>query len=135
MGVGEDESLEESIAVTVIATGFDVEQQNEISNTEAKKVIHALEDDQSMEQDLSREQPNPAIILPNIELEEKKETPVVKHTLEIVEDLDSKGIAPKHFAIAKDPSGVTVLKGPKSFSSDVDVLIDEIKFRIDNQLP
>ncbi len=86
MGVGEDESLEESIAVTVIATGFDVEQQNEISNTEAKKVIHALEDDQSMEQDLSREQPNPAIILPNIELEEKKETPVVKHTLEIEEE-------------------------------------------------
>jgi cell division protein FtsZ len=86
MGVGEDESLEESIAVTVIATGFDVEQQNEISNTEAKKVIHALEDDQSMEQDLSREQPNPAIILPNIELEEKKEAPVVKHTLEIEEE-------------------------------------------------
>ena len=86
MGVGEDESLEESIAVTVIATGFDVEQQNEISNTEAKKVIHALEDDQSMEQDLSREQPNPAIILPNIELEEKKETPIVKHTLEIEEE-------------------------------------------------
>jgi len=86
MGVGEDESIEESIAVTVIATGFDVEQQNEISNTEAKKVIHALEDDQSMEQDLSREQPNPAIILPNIELEEKKEAPVVKHTLEIEEE-------------------------------------------------
>jgi len=57
------------------------------------------------------------------------------YTLEIVQDLDSPGIAPKHFAIAKDPSGVTVLRGPKSFSSDVDVLIDEIKFRIDNQLP
>ena len=86
MGVGEDESLEESIAVTVIATGFDVEQQNEISNTEAKKVIHALEDDQNMEQDLSGDQVNPAIILPNIELEEKKETPIVKHTLEIEEE-------------------------------------------------
>ncbi|HIC31912.1 MAG TPA: cell division protein FtsZ [Flavobacteriaceae bacterium] len=86
MGVGEDESLEESIAVTVIATGFDVEQQNEISNTEAKKVIHALEDDQNMEQDLSGDQLNPAIILPNIELEEKKETPIVKHTLEIEEE-------------------------------------------------
>lgn len=86
MGVGEDESLEESIAVTVIATGFDVEQQNEISNTETKKVIHALEDDQNMEQDLSGDQVNPAIILPNIELEEKKETPIVKHSLEIEEE-------------------------------------------------
>ena len=44
MGVGEDESLEESISVTIIATGFDIDQQNEISNTETKRVIHALED-------------------------------------------------------------------------------------------
>jgi len=28
MGVGEDESLGEAIAVTIIATGFNVEQQN-----------------------------------------------------------------------------------------------------------
>ena len=44
MGVGEDESLEESIAVTIIATGFNIEQQDEISNTETKKVVHSLED-------------------------------------------------------------------------------------------
>ena len=44
MGVGEDESLDESIAVTVIATGFDVDQQYEITNTEAKKVVHDLEE-------------------------------------------------------------------------------------------
>jgi cell division protein FtsZ len=37
MGVGEDESLQESIAVTIIATGFNIDQQNEISNTEDKK--------------------------------------------------------------------------------------------------
>lgn len=46
MGVGEDESLGEAIAVTIIATGFDVEQQNEIVNTEPKKIIHTLEDEQ-----------------------------------------------------------------------------------------
>ena len=46
MGVGEDETLEEAIAVTIIATGFNVEQQNEIVNTEPKKIIHALEDEQ-----------------------------------------------------------------------------------------
>ncbi|TXD83474.1 cell division protein FtsZ [Subsaximicrobium wynnwilliamsii] len=45
MGVGEDESLQESISVTIIATGFDIDQQNEISNTEAVKVVHALEDE------------------------------------------------------------------------------------------
>ena len=42
MGVGEDESLDESIAVTIIATGFDIEQQDEITNTETKKVVHSL---------------------------------------------------------------------------------------------
>ncbi len=52
MGVGEDESLGESISVTIIATGFDVDQQNDITNTEVKKVVHALEDEQTMQHDL-----------------------------------------------------------------------------------
>jgi cell division protein FtsZ len=46
MGVGEDESLGDAIAVTIIATGFDIEQQNGIVNTEPKKIIHTLEDEQ-----------------------------------------------------------------------------------------
>jgi len=78
MGVGEDESLEDSIAVTIIATGFDTEQQDEITNTETKKVIHSLEEDQVIEQDLATEK-EPAIITPDIILtkDEKK----VVHTL------------------------------------------------------
>ncbi|MBL30840.1 MAG: cell division protein FtsZ [Flavobacteriaceae bacterium] len=50
MGVGEDEKLQDSISVTIIATGFDIDQQNDIVNTEPKKIIHTLEDDQKMEQ-------------------------------------------------------------------------------------
>jgi cell division protein FtsZ len=53
MGVGEDESLEDSIAVTIIATGFNVEQQNEIVNTEPKKIIHALEEGQKIVHNLT----------------------------------------------------------------------------------
>jgi len=53
MGVGEDETLGEAIAVTIIATGFDVEQQNEIVNTEPKKIIHTLEDEQRSVHNLS----------------------------------------------------------------------------------
>ena len=53
MGVGEDESLGNEVSVTVIATGFGQEQQNEISNTEAKKIIHSLEDEQKVVHDLS----------------------------------------------------------------------------------
>ncbi len=44
MGVGEDPELEDAIEVTIIATGFNIDQQNEISNTETKKIIHALDD-------------------------------------------------------------------------------------------
>jgi len=44
MGVGEDETLNDSIAVTIIATGFNVEQQKDIVNAEPKKIIHSLED-------------------------------------------------------------------------------------------
>ncbi|HLA55559.1 MAG TPA: cell division protein FtsZ [Flavobacterium sp.] len=50
MGVGEDETLGDSIAVTIIATGFNVEQQSEIVNTEPKKIIHSLEADQKATQ-------------------------------------------------------------------------------------
>ncbi|MDC1321035.1 cell division protein FtsZ [Flavobacteriaceae bacterium] len=47
MGVGDDSSLEESISVTIIATGFNIDQQDEISNTEPQKVVHKLEEDES----------------------------------------------------------------------------------------
>ncbi len=46
MGVGEDEELGEAIAVTIVATGFAVDQQSTITNTEVKKVVHTLEDNQ-----------------------------------------------------------------------------------------
>ena len=52
MGVGEDENLGNEISVTVLATGFGQEQQNEISNTEAKKIIHSLEDEQKIVKNL-----------------------------------------------------------------------------------
>ncbi len=56
MGVGEDETLGDAVAVTIIATGFNVEQQNEIVNTEPKKIIHSLEDDQKLVRDLTIKQ-------------------------------------------------------------------------------
>jgi cell division protein FtsZ len=93
MGVGEDESLQESIAVTIIATGFNIDQQNEISNTETKKVIHALEE--TPEEDLSTKEREPAIITPDIVLEQEKKEDVVRHTLteENEDDLNPKANA------------------------------------------
>ncbi len=54
MGVGEDESLGDSISVTIIATGFDIEQQREIVNVEPPKIIHTLGDEQKNEYDLTK---------------------------------------------------------------------------------
>jgi len=49
MGVGEDESLGDAIAVTIVATGFNVEQQNEITTIESKKIVHNLIDEKYVE--------------------------------------------------------------------------------------
>jgi cell division protein FtsZ len=54
MGVGEEESLGNAVSVTIIATGFNPEQQSEIVNTEPKKIIHTLEDEQKNVFDLSQ---------------------------------------------------------------------------------
>lgn len=85
MGIGEDESLEETIAITVIATGFNAEQQHEIVNTEAKKIIHTLEDEQSAQQDLSDKPISAKVnMIEEIELPtfvKAEETPIIKHTL------------------------------------------------------
>ncbi|AWU39894.1 cell division protein FtsZ [Blattabacterium punctulatus] len=43
MGIGEDENLEESISVTIVATGFPTEVQRVI-NHEEKKIFHRLEE-------------------------------------------------------------------------------------------
>ncbi|MCH2489458.1 MAG: cell division protein FtsZ [Flavobacteriales bacterium] len=83
MGVGEDENLEGAISITVIATGFDVEQQNEIVNTEAKKIIHTLEEEQRAEQDLSvKSAPSgKAFSSPSTQNPPKAEEKVIRHTL------------------------------------------------------
>ncbi len=53
MGVGEDNSLENSISVTVIATGFDPNQQQEIIHADPKKIIHSLVDNNEITQNFN----------------------------------------------------------------------------------
>ena len=105
MGVGEDESLEDSISVTIIATGFDVEQQNEIVNTETKKIIHTLDDEQrSAAQQLIAKSTGSVTRTPLSSPLPKKEiiplpvaeTPVIKHSLveEDKEDINESLLLP-----------------------------------------
>ncbi len=53
MGVGEDLNLESSISVTVIATGFDPNQQDEIIHSDPKKIIHNLDENAGYVHNLS----------------------------------------------------------------------------------
>jgi len=81
MGVGEDETLGEAIAVTVIATGFNAEQQSEIVNTEPKKIIHSLDSESKMEQNLLKKEQTPMI---NFSLDQtEEETDTVENQVEV----------------------------------------------------
>ncbi len=87
MGVGEDESLGDSIAVTIIATGFNVEQQKEIVNAEPKKIIHSLEENQTNTIDLSQK-----TVAPVLDVAIEKETPKAavedKVVFELIEEME-----------------------------------------------
>ena len=86
MGVGDDPSLGRNISVTIIATGFNSEQQHEIVNTEARKIIHTLEDDQPLVHDLSK--PDAPESLFDTPLSSSTvEEPIVKYNLEDDEHL------------------------------------------------
>ena len=76
MGVGEDLNLGDSVSVTIIATGFNADQQNEITNIEPEKIIHSLEE----EDNLFNQKPIENKILSE-EIEEESEDKII-HVLD-----------------------------------------------------
>ena len=124
MGVGEDESLDESIAVTVIATGFDVDQQYEITNTEAKKVVHDLEETPKTKEVVNTpKQPSaleaqeaetaePEIVKPTVEVkpieavDEQQEPTKVVHVLDIdeIDVTDEVVVTPESKPVSEEPT-------------------------------
>lgn len=102
MGVGEDESLGDSISVTVIATGFNVEQQKEIVNAEPKKIIHPLEDNQTHTMDLTQKATVAPVVSPEVQLTKSEEPKIVFDLLEDIEVVGAKqenGLIPTTEAI------------------------------------
>ena len=57
------------------------------------------------------------------------------YTLKVINDPSSPEIAPRRQAVAFDYRGIAILRGPFSFAGSPKILKDELKFRIDNQLP
>ncbi|MDO9261779.1 MAG: cell division protein FtsZ [Flavobacteriaceae bacterium] len=80
MGVGEDENLGDAIAVTIIATGFNKDQQSEIVSGETSKIIHILENEQESKH----------VLKPNVSIKPMYDLPIKKYSLEDVIEAEKK---------------------------------------------
>ena len=88
MGIGEDHELGDAISVTIVATGFAADQQSNITNTEVKKIVHTLEDEQkatyNFSDDIASKTP---LVKEPIERFEKKIIHVLEDDDEIASEL------------------------------------------------
>ncbi|WP_418263952.1 cell division protein FtsZ [Flavobacterium faecale] len=123
MGVGEDETLGDAIAVTIIATGFDIEQQNGIVNTEPKKIIHTLEDEQKSVYNLSQNTVASFDLTTDVPVANKEEEKRV--VFELIED----EVTPKPIAVLEpvaEPVAAPVVT-PSAENDDLVVMSEFIK--------
>ena len=129
IGEGEDEKLEDSISVTVIATGFNIEQQKEIINAEPQKIIHSLDGEQKLQHNLT---PNtvttPVVsvnepIVNNVTFETEAPKEVVAETAaKIVFELNDFEVAPT--PVAQAP--VSDLIPTSDYIKNLDVFFENV---------
>jgi len=112
MGIGEDESLEEGLAVTIVATGFALDQQNTINNTETKKIVHTLEDNQKATYEFETKKVSKATSLDEPISRPTTNTKVV-HVLDVEEPAE------------KMPNLVKTTEAIK----DINVVFEEVSFK------
>lgn len=119
MGVGEDESLGNAISVTIVATGFNKDQQREISNLETKKIIHTLNDEQEATFDFSekklRDFPIKQMINKNVEIPQVDD----KIVYDLGDDMDDEE---EDFKIIST----------SEFIKNIEVVYEEIAHQTDN---
>ena len=128
MGVGEDDSLGDAVAVTVIATGFDSEQQDEIVNTEAKRIIHTLEEDQRATQVLSTDK----VVSQKVELPKPVQPVVNKEEPKVVPpkpepELPKQETIIRHTLMDEEPQQENDLVPTTDFIKDIEVVYEEVK--------
>ena len=137
MGVGDDESLGDDIAVTIIATGFNVEQQNDIVNTEPKKIIHALGTEQKLVQDLSNNKEIPSFDFSTFETETpQKEEKIVFELIEDEEEFDIVGEAPAEVLetpIVETPTFTMDLVPTSEFLKNIEVTFEIVAPELDQE--
>ncbi len=139
MGVGEDDTLGDSIAVTIIATGFNIEQQSEIVNTAPTRIIHSLEADQKIVHDLSPKKSLPAFDFDVSQREHEKEIETPKAEDKVVFNLIEEVVAqPMEFDLVPTSEFIKnldvtfeIVSATKNFDEDffITSAIKEIKVK------
>jgi len=135
MGVGEDESLDESIAVTIIATGFDIEQQDEISNTETKKVIHSLSEEKEIEAKEIKPEVKPEVVAPPVVVEKKEAPKVVKHTLDLDDEEEFTFLEKSEVRrdkLSSQPKDIDLIP-TSEILKNINVVYDEVRVNIEDE--
>jgi cell division protein FtsZ len=112
LGIGDDENIGDAIAVTIIATGFSSGQQNEITETEVKKIVHSLEEEQELKFDFSDKKQEPKAVEP-LEDSDSFEDKVI-HTLE------------------EEKEELFEMIPTSDFIKDIDIIYDEVVAEIDD---
>ena len=137
MGVGDDDSLGEDIAVTIIATGFNVEQQNDIVNTEPKKIIHTLGSEQKLVQDLSNNKEIPNFDFSTFETETtQKEEKIVFELMEDEVEFDIVAEAPAEVLetpILETPTFTMDLVPTSEFLKNIEVTFEIVAPELDQE--
>lgn len=110
MGIGEDEGLGDAISVTIVATGFAADQQSSITNTEVKKIIHTLEDEQRATYDFSENN-----VLKSSPVEEKSDLKQEKTVVHVLED-----------DIEEETKPLNIIETTEAIKN-TEVIFDEIK--------
>ncbi|WP_397447618.1 cell division protein FtsZ [Polaribacter sp. R77954] len=126
MGIGEDEDLGDAIAVTIVATGFAADQQSTITNTEVKKVIHTLEDEQKATYNFAEKT---IVKQPNLETPiTNKVAQKIVHTLEddVVDTKPKMDLVKTNEIIASMPVSYEEV-GVETVSEDDFIITDVVK--------
>ncbi|WP_438989195.1 cell division protein FtsZ [Polaribacter sp.] len=132
MGIGEDEQLGDAISVTIVATGFAPDQQSSITNTEVKKVVHTLEDEQKATYNFDEKTISKAPVV-NQPRANKVEEKIV-HTLEDFNSIDEeeKPSSPK---IVLTPTTESIAEMPVTFDEISTETVSEDDFIITDTTP
>jgi cell division protein FtsZ len=137
MGVGDDESLGEDIAVTIIATGFNIEQQNDIVNTEPKKIIHTLGTEQKLVQDLTSNKEIPSFDFSNFEAAtSQKEEKIIFELIEDEVEFDIVAEAPVEVIetpMVETPTFTMDLVPTSEFLKNVEVTFEIVAPELDQE--